>query len=301
MSASDVIFAEHLVKRYGSFTSVADISLNVRRGEIVGVLGPNGAGKTSTVEILEGLRKRDGGIAEVLGCDTSDLKPVRHRIGAVTQNGNLSDNISVREHARFYSAIYPNAMTPAEAIERVGLTDKAKTRVSKLSGGQKQRLLVSLALIGRPEVVFLDEPTSELDPQARRLVWDLISDPSERDRRAMLLTTHQMDEAQTLCDRVYIVDHGKVAAMDTPDALIKRFAPKQTIRFETNPQSIDMLAPLQPVIDGVKAAIETISLEDTLAQLMALRGAGAIVQNLSIHRATLEDVFLALTGRALRD
>jgi ABC-2 type transport system ATP-binding protein len=301
MSASDVIFAEHLVKRYGNFTAVADISLSVRRGEIVGVLGPNGAGKTSTVEILEGLRKRDGGIAEVLGCDTSNLTPVRHRIGAVTQNGNLSENISVREHARFYGAIYPNAMAPDEAIERVGLTDKAKTRVSKLSGGQKQRLLVSLALIGRPEVVFLDEPTSELDPQARRLVWDLISDPSQRDRRAMLLTTHQMDEAQTLCDRVYIVDHGKIAAMDTPDALINRFAPKQTIRFETSLESTDMLKPLQPVIDGIRAAIETTALEDTLAQLMALRGTGAVVRNLSIHRATLEDVFLALTGRALRD
>jgi ABC-2 type transport system ATP-binding protein len=301
MSASDVIFADHLVKRYGSFTAVADISLNVRRGEIVGVLGPNGAGKTSTVEILEGLRKRDGGIAEVLGCDTADLSPVRHRIGAVTQNGHLSENISVREHARFYGAIYPNAMAPDEAIERVGLTDKAKSRLSKLSGGQKQRLLVSLALIGRPEVVFLDEPTSELDPQARRLVWDLISDPRERDRRAMLLTTHQMDEAQTLCDRVYIVDHGKIVAMDTPDALIQRFAPKQTIRFDTNPNSIDALGPLQPTFKGIKAAIDTTALEDTLAHLMVLRGQGTIVQNLSIHRATLEDVFLALTGRALRD
>jgi ABC-2 type transport system ATP-binding protein len=301
MSAHDVIYAANLVKRYGKFTAVHDISINVRRGEIVGVLGPNGAGKTSTVEILEGLRKRDGGTAEVLGCDADDLSSVRHRIGAVTQNGTLSENVTPIEHARFYAGLYAGAGNPMDALEKVGLTEKARVRFGRLSGGQKQRLMVALALIGKPEVVFLDEPTSELDPQARRHVWDLILDPVERPKRALLLTTHQMEEAQALCDRVYIVDHGRIAAMDTPDALIRTYAPRQTVAFDTDRPGLDRLVDLTPNVSGTRVSLTTDNLEPLLADLMARRGQGLMLENLSITRATLEDVFLAVTGRALRD
>lgn len=249
MGIGPALRCEGLVKRYGSVVAVDGLSLQVERGECFGLLGPNGAGKTTTIEILEGLLAPDAGLVEVLGltwqAHESDL---RTRLGIQLQETQLSDKLTVRETVRMFRSFYTRGRSVDELLGVVDLAGKAESWVGKLSGGQKQRLAIACALAGSPDVLFLDEPTTGLDPQSRRQLWDLLR-AFRAEGGTILLTTHYMDEAELLCDRVAIVDHGHVIALDTPGALI------------------------------------------------AALGAPKVVT----HQGTLEDVFVALTGRHLRD
>jgi ABC-2 type transport system ATP-binding protein len=238
-----------LEKRYGDVVAVAGLSLHVRRGECFGLLGPNGAGKTTTIEILEGLIAADTGDVEVLGLRwNTDERELRERLGIHLQETQLSEKLTVEEMLRLFRSFYPRGRPVGELLQLVELESKRVSRVGTLSGGQKQRLSLACALAGNPDLLFLDEPTTGLDPQSRRQFWDVL-DRFRSSGGTILLTTHYMDEAQTLCDRVAIIDHGRLIALDSPQALIaSRAAPKVVV-----------------------------------------------------HHGTLEDVFVSLTGRHLRD
>ncbi len=249
VSQAPALVCEGLVKRYGAVVAVNGLSLSIQRGECFGLLGPNGAGKTTTIEILEGLLQPDGGRVEVLGMTWArDAAALRQRLGIQLQETQLSDKLTVRETVRMFRSFYASGRSVDEVIALVDLGVKVDSWVGKLSGGQKQRLALACALVGSPEVVFLDEPTTGLDPQSRRQLWDLLR-RFKSDGGTVLLTTHYMDEAELLCDRVAIVDQGRVIALDAPRALI------------------------------------------------ASLGAPKVVT----HQGTLEDVFVSLTGRHLRD
>jgi ABC-2 type transport system ATP-binding protein len=238
-----------LEKRYVDVVAVAGLSLQVRRGECFGLLGPNGAGKTTTIEILEGLIAPDAGDVEVLGLRwNTDERELRERLGIHLQETQLSEKLTVEEMLRLFRSFYPRGRRVGELLQLVELESKRRSRVGALSGGQKQRLSLACALAGNPDLLFLDEPTTGLDPQSRRQFWDVL-DRFRTSGGTILLTTHYMDEAQTLCDRVAIIDHGRLIALDSPQALIaSRAAPKVVV-----------------------------------------------------HQGTLEDVFVSLTGRHLRD
>ena len=216
----DVIVARDVIKRYGDLMAVDHISFEVRRGEVFGMLGPNGAGKTTTVEILEGMRTADSGTALINGIDVSkDPKRVKSIIGVQLQTAAFFDQLSLFELLRLYGTLYGRSVDPLELLERVELTEKAKSRYAPLSGGQKQRVSIAVALVNEPVVLFLDEPTTGLDPQARRHMWELVRKIQEAGTTVML-TTHYMEEAEELCDRVAIVDRGSIVALDTPNKLI---------------------------------------------------------------------------------
>ena len=216
----DVIVARDVTKRYGDLMAVDHISFEVRRGEVFGMLGPNGAGKTTTVEILEGMRTADSGTALINGIDVSkDPKRVKSIIGVQLQTAAFFDQLSLFELLRLYGTLYGRSVGPLELLERVELTEKAKSRYAPLSGGQKQRVSIAVALVNEPVVLFLDEPTTGLDPQARRHMWELVRKIQEAGTTVML-TTHYMEEAEELCDRVAIVDRGSIVALDTPNKLI---------------------------------------------------------------------------------
>ncbi len=248
MANGPALCCDGLVKRYGSVLAVDRLSLVVERGECFGLLGPNGAGKTTTIEILEGLLAPDAGRVEVLGLTwATSERELRQRLGIQLQETQLSDKLTVRETLRMFRSFYDQGRSVDELLALVDLSGKAESWVGKLSGGQKQRLALACALAGRPDVLFLDEPTTGLDPQSRRQLWDLLR-TFRTDGGTILMSTHYMDEAELLCDRVAVVDHGQVIALDTPQALI------------------------------------------------ASLGAPRVVT----HQGTLEDVFVALTGRQLR-
>ena len=224
------IRVEKLRKTYGDVEALAGVTFEVRAGEIFGVLGPNGAGKTTLIEILEGLRLAESGAAAVLGVDVpKHLDSIRDRIGIAMQKMALPPLLTVQETVRLYAVIYPDSQRPDELIRSLGLEEKRHTLIRHLSGGQLQRLTVALALVGNPHILFLDEPTSELDPQGRRALWDLLLDPQQRAGRTVVLTTHQMDEAQHLCDRVAILDRGHVLAIGSPSDLIDQYCPRMTL------------------------------------------------------------------------
>ena len=326
-----MIDVQELRKRYGKTEAVAGLSFRVEPGEVVGLLGPNGAGKTTTMEILEGLRRPDDGTAIVLGRDVrKGLEPVRTRMGVVLQTGALLERAKVGELMSLYALMYPKPREGKALLDRVGLTDKRDALVGGLSGGQKQRLAMALALTGDPDLLFLDEPTANLDPQGRALLWDMVRELVAEGRaqgreKAALLTTHSMEEAQGLCSRVAIVDHGKLLAMDTPSALINAICPGAHITFETDSGETDAGGtdggePDVPDAEGSAFAgiegfegVERVGavrrvrlsgprLEPMLASLMAAQAArGFAIGNLAVERNTLADVFLKLTGRDLRD
>ena len=224
------IRVEQLRKAYGDVEALAGVTFEVRAGEIFGVLGPNGAGKTTLMEILEGLRVADSGTAAVLGVDVpKQLHSIRDRIGIAMQKTALPPLLTVQETVRLYAVIYPHSQRPDDLIGSVGLEEKRRTLIRHLSGGQLQRLTVALALVGNPHILFLDEPTSELDPQGRRTLWDILLDPQKRTGRTVVLTTHQMEEAQHLCNRVAILDHGRILAMGSPSDLIDQYCPRMTL------------------------------------------------------------------------
>ncbi len=302
------IRVEKLRKTYEDVEALAGVTFEVRAGEIFGVLGPNGAGKTTLIEILEGLRLAESGTATVLGVDVpKHLDTIRDRIGIAMQKMALPPLLTVQETTRLYAVIYPRSQRPDALIASVGLEEKRHTLIHHLSGGQLQRLTVALALVGNPSILFLDEPTSELDPQGRRALWDMLLDPQKRMDRTVVLTTHQMEEAQHLCNRVAILDHGHILAIGSPSELIDQYCPGHVIRFTTQPNADfrGCFAPverraLSPTRDAV--TVRAKALEPAMEVVMAARLEGrCTVEDLRVERMTLEDVFLHLTGRRIRD
>jgi ABC-2 type transport system ATP-binding protein len=308
-----VIDANGLVKRYGALVAVDGISFTVERGEVFGMLGPNGAGKTTTLEMLEGLRHPDAGTATVLGSDVvRDARAIKARIGVQLQATALPPLTKVREAIDLFAALFPTARSTDELLREFDLEAKAGTYATDLSGGQMQRLSIALALVNEPDVVFLDEPTTGLDPQARLNIWDVI-DGVRRRGKTVVLTTHNMEEAERLCARVAVIDHGRIVALDTPANLIATHAPGTTVEFDA-PHGVDeaALAAITGVdrvsVDG-RVAVSTRSPERVLRELLDpnahwLRrgpdGEDVGIRDLRVRSGTLEDVFIALTGRSLR-
>jgi len=302
-----VIRVDGLRKVYGDLVAVDGITFDVRPGEVFGLLGPNGAGKTTTVEVLEGLRKPDGGSVSVLGVDVArDSAQLKPRIGVSLQNAALYPKLTVVELLDLFANFYPKSRTTDELIGLMDLGEKRKSRTQELSGGQKQRLSVALALVGDPELVFLDEPTTGMDPAARRMLWDVI-EGMKADGRSVLLTTHYLEEAEILCDRIAIMDHGKILELGTVNELVDRRFHERAVRFDAIDGLDDARLAAFPGVtstareDG-ESVLYTRDVPATIgAVLAATDELGAEPNNLAVRRATLEDVFLALTGRSLRD
>ncbi len=302
------IRCHNLRKRYADVVAVDGLNLEIARGECLGLLGPNGAGKTTTIEILEGLNHPDEGDVEVLGMRWgTDDGQLRQRLGIQLQETQLNEKLTVEETLRLFRSFYKEGDDVEAVLARVQLEPKRKAHVGKLSGGQKQRLSVGCALVGKPDLLFLDEPTTGLDPQSRRQLWDLL-ETFRRDGGTILLTTHYMDEAAILCDRVAIVDRGRVIAEGTPGELIRSLGAEHVLEFTTDGAEIP-LATLQ-ALSGVQSAVQlgegysvtTSSTHQAVPALLAAIGAsGAKLTMLNTHSATLEDVFMSLTGRHLRD
>jgi ABC-2 type transport system ATP-binding protein len=301
-----------LIKRYDDLVAVNQLDLEVRRGECFGLLGPNGAGKTTTIEILEGIIPPDGGEVRLLGRSWREhASELRERIGVALQETNLPGKLTVLEILTLFRSFYRNGPTVDEVMASVQLGEKRDTWVKNLSGGQKQRLAVACALTNTPDLLFLDEPTTGLDPQSRRSLWDLIEAFRARGGTT-LLTTHYMDEAEQLCDRVAIVDHGRVIALGTPAELISSLGAEHVIEFRTSAEGDVTAGPVDGVeriagvsnmrhSDGV-TQLTVRELHTTLPALMELlRARNVTLAALSTHTATLEDVFVQLTGRQLRD
>jgi ABC-2 type transport system ATP-binding protein len=307
VGADAVIRVEGLRKVYGDLVAVDGISFQVEKGEVFGLLGPNGAGKTTTVEVLEGLRKPDGGFVTVLGIDVEKhadtLKP---RIGVSLQNAAMYPKLTVIELLELFAAFYPRSRKPDELIELMDLGEKRKSRTQELSGGQRQRLSVALALIGDPELVFLDEPTTGMDPAARRALWDVIIRLRD-EGRSVLLTTHYLEEAEILCDRIAILDHGKILELGTVTELVDRRFHERAVRFDAiDGLGDDRLAAMPGVASFAREEGEIVLYSHDVpatigAVLEVSEELNAEPGNLAVRRATLEDVFLALTGRTLRD
>ncbi|WP_020617670.1 ABC transporter ATP-binding protein [Paenibacillus daejeonensis] len=312
-----VIEAVGLVKRYGAFTAVNGVSLEVRPGEVFGLLGPNGAGKTTTMEMLEGLRLPDEGHARIAGYDTrTQLKRVKEVIGVQLQSTSLFDLLTVREITAMYASFYRVPTLPVEPLlERVLLQEKLNDRVKHLSGGQKQRLAIALALVNNPKVVFLDEPTTGLDPQARRMLWDIILGLRD-EGKTIVLSTHYMDEAEILADRICLMDSGRIVALDTPRQLIDRLASGSAIEFELNSSTDSSAVDTEPVLNrlrklaGVAQAeirknrviLYTEHLQASLTELVGMAEREALpLTGLQTRTASLEDVFIQMTGRSLRE
>jgi ABC-2 type transport system ATP-binding protein len=300
---------EGLVKRYGDVVAVDGLDLEVRRGECFGLLGPNGAGKTTTIEILEGLLPPTAGTVQVLGRQW-DREPeaLRARIGVALQETKLFDRLTVEETLRLFHSFYARgtALAVEGLLDEMQLAEKRATWVMKLSGGQRQRLAVALGLVGDPEVLFLDEPTTGLDPQSRRALWDTIAALRTRGK-TVVLTTHYMDEAERLCDRVAIVDHGKAIALGTPAELIDQNGGQHLVEVSTNPplppEAFTGLLGMRSVRakgDGFALSINEphVALPALIARLTER---GVEPTRLVSRTATLDDVFLSLTGRNLRE
>jgi len=307
MESSLAIECRGLVKRYGSVTAVDGLDLAVRAGECFGLLGPNGAGKTTTIEILEGLNRPDAGCVTVLGRRWgTHERELRERLGVSLQESRFPDKITVFETLRLFRSFYRDGRDPEEAMRDLSLEEKRDARVGKLSGGQRQRLAVACALTGNPEILFLDEPTTGLDPQSRRQLWEHIRAFRARGG-TILLTTHYMEEAEQLCDRVAIVDHGRIIGEGTPAELIGRLHAPNILEFSSDPPAaLDLVAAIPGAFDprqrGSHWSVCVTSLAEAVpALLTALEHSAGKLEELSTHRATLEDVFLALTGRELRD
>jgi ABC-2 type transport system ATP-binding protein len=297
-----VIVVEHLRKAYGATLAVDDVSFSVAPGEIFGLLGPNGAGKTTTVECIQGLRRADAGSLRVLGLDPATrAQQLRRRIGSQLQSSALPDRMRAWEALDLFGALAGGGADWRSDLRRWGLWEKRKTAFAALSGGQRQRLLVALALVNRPEVVFLDEMTTGLDPGARRAAWDLIRSIREGGT-TVVLVTHFMDEAERLCDRVAVMDAGRIVALDSPQGLVTRFATEVRILFSTD---VDDLSWLDSV-DGVAKVARTgprveVAGTGPLLPLVAaaLVERGIVPADLRVEQPSLEDVFVSLTGRAL--
>ena len=306
----DVITFEGLTKHYGSVKAVDRVTFQGGKNEIFGMVGPNGSGKTTTIECIEGLRQLDEGRVSVLGLDPQhDIYELRERTGVQLQLSNLPHRMRVEEALDLFSSFYRQAVDWHLLLEELGLPDKQRALYSQLSGGQKQRLFIALALINRPEIVFLDELTTGLDPQARHATWDLVRD-IQRGGATVFLTTHFMEEAERLCDRVAILDHGRIIALDTPENLVSKLGMETRIIFQVSKPDAAAFQPARiGAIDGVRRVeqkgedVVVYGQGDGLisAVIHALETARLPIHNLRTERANLEDAFLTLTGHAIRD
>ncbi len=300
-----VLEVADLRKRYGDVAAVDGVSFSVATGEVFGILGPNGAGKTTTLEIIEGLRTADSGAVSVLGLPVpARLEELRQRIGVQLQATALFPNLSARETLRLFAAFYDRTVEADALLERFGLADKAMTFVDDLSGGLQQRLSLALALVNDPELVFLDEPTTGLDPHSRRDVWEVVRE-MQAAGKTVILTTHYMEEAAQLCDRVAIMDQGRIIALDTPARLVRSLPFENTIECAIAAAAGELAAlPAVGAVErlgGADSEVATYRLlaRDVGAALQQLVGLGRPIQSVAVRTATLEDVFLALTGRKL--
>jgi len=302
------IHVRGLHKRYPNVHAVAGLDLTVHTGEVFGLLGPNGAGKTTTLEILEGLTAADEGEVTILGVDGRHHDAaLRARLGVQLQSTALFQKITCREALEVFCAYYPRQRRPEDLLALVDLTEKAQARVTTLSGGQQQRLAIALALVNDPELVFLDEPTTGLDPQARRAIWDIVKQ-IKAEGRTVILTTHYMDEAEVLCDRLAILDHGKILQEGTPRGLIQALDVPSMVELAFAPGTQPDPGPLSAALGlPVEARAEHWEIpsrdpKTLLPRLLAAAEALALpFEQVHVRRATLEDVFLHLTGRSLRD
>jgi ABC-2 type transport system ATP-binding protein len=305
MSNGAVIQASRLQKRYAATVAVDDVSFEVRDGEIFGLIGPNGAGKTTTMECVTGLRVPDAGSVSVLGLDPiREASTLQVRIGVQLQEAQLQKRVRVREVMALWSSLYPKPVDGNRLLEQLGLSGKQNAWFMTLSGGQKQRLFIALALINDPEVVFLDELTTGLDPQARRAIWDLVMDIRARGK-TVLMTTHLMEEAERLCDRVAIIDHGRVVDVDTPDALVDRHCPERTVTLTTT--DVSARAHLERVSgvvsitqEGARLVLHGRSVEVMTGIIRCLAEHRIEVTDFRTDVRGLEDVFLKLTGHSVR-
>ena len=304
--ARPVIEVSAIRKTYGSTVAIDEVSFDVREGEIFGLLGPNGAGKTTTMECVEGLRPPDRGAISVLGLDPfRQPYALRKRIGVQLQQAQLQKRIKVWEAVDLWASLYPNAVDADRLLAQLGLDEKRNAWFMTLSGGQKQRLFVALALINDPEVVFLDELTTGLDPQARHAIWELVRGIRSRGK-TVFLTTHLMEEAERLCDRVAIMEHGRIVDIDSPGRLVSRHCPERTVVLATDDPAAQVLFGTIPGVDDVVRQDGWITIRSREEDFVT-----DVIRFLSEHRIrvtdfrtvfpTLEDVFLKLTGRSIRD
>lgn len=301
-----VIKVEHLRKVYGKVVAVNDISFEVQEGEIFGMVGPNGAGKTTTIECLESLRNPDSGKISVLGLNPrNDGYTLRERIGIQLQEATLYDRIRVWEALDLFASFYHHSIDWNSLLETLGLEDKRNSYINKLSGGQKQRLYIALALVNDPELIFLDELTTGLDPQGRRMMWKLVQDIRNQGK-TVFLTTHYMEEAEQLCNRVAIIDRGNIIALDTPENLIRSLGVDSRIIFSVKePFEVDHLKKLKRV-SRVECSNERVIVYGQGEKLVGevvnmLTVDGVHFYNLRTEQPTLDDVFLTLTGHEIRD
>jgi len=301
-----VVRVSAIRKTYGSSVAVDDVSFDVREGEIFGLIGPNGAGKTTTMECVEGLRSPDRGEISVLGLNpVRDVYVLQDRIGVQLQEAQLQKRIKVKEAVGLWASLYRRHVNGDRLLEQLGLSEKRNAWFMTLSGGQKQRLFIALALINDPELVFLDELTTGLDPQARRAIWELVRGIRARGK-TVFLTTHLMEEAERLCDRIAIIDHGRIVDIGAPAALVARHCPDRTVVVTTG----------DPLAEARFGAIPRVTAVVRDGQVVTIRGSGAdlvtqVIHCLAEHRIpvddfrtelpTLEDVFLQLTGHAIRN
>jgi ABC-2 type transport system ATP-binding protein len=305
MPAASVIRVSGLTKRYGTVTALSDVSIEVRDGEIFGLIGPNGAGKTTAMECIEGLRVPDAGRISVLGLDPiRDVSALQRRIGIQLQEAQLQKRIKVREALALWSAVYETPVDGKQLLEQLGIAGKANAWFMTLSGGQKQRLFIALALIHDPELVFLDELTTGLDPQARRAIWDLVRGIRDRGK-TVFLTTHLMEEAERLCDRVAIIDHGRIVDVDTPDGLVHRHCPERTIVIETaDARATDLLGRVAGIDsagrENGRVVLRARSVDVMSGVFRCLADQQIAVTDFRTFVPNLEDVFLKLTGHSVR-
>jgi len=305
VAARPIIQVSHLSKHYGVTRAVDDISLDVFEGEIFGLIGPNGAGKTTAMECIEGLRVPDSGQLSVLGVDPfRDSSALLERIGVQLQEAQLQKRITVKEAIHLWSSLYRNPRDGHQLLAQLGIAGKASSRFMTLSGGQKQRLFIALALINDPEVVFLDELTTGLDPQARHAIWELVRGIRDRGK-TVFLTTHLMEEAERLCDRVAIIDHGRIVDVDSPEGLVRRHCPERTILIATaDERAADALARVAGVESAIrdegKVVLRARSVDVMTGLIRCLADQQIAVTDFRTIVPTLEDVFLKLTGHSVR-
>jgi ABC-2 type transport system ATP-binding protein len=306
MAHQPVVHVAAIRKTYGRTVAVDEVSFDVRQGEIFGLIGPNGAGKTTTMECVEGLRTPDRGSISVLGLDPRrEIYSLQDRIGVQLQEAQLQKRIKVREAVGLWASLYPKPVDGDRLLEQLGLSDKRNAWFMTLSGGQKQRLFIALALINDPELVFLDELTTGLDPQARRAIWDLVRGIRDRGK-TVLLTTHLMEEAERLCDRVAIIDHGRIVDIGTPGELVRRHCPERTVIVATGDATASARFREIPQVDSVSSQSAELTIRGRGDDLVT-----EVIHCLAEHRIrvidfrtelpTLEDVFLKLTGHSIRD
>lgn len=301
-----VIEVNKLVKRYGDLEAVSGISLQVEEGEIFGIVGPNGAGKTTTVECLEGMRKPSSGTIKVLGMDPQrEDKKLRQLIGIQLQESQLPERIKVWEAIDLFASFYKYAVDWKPLLEEIGLTEKMNAYYDNLSGGQKQRLSIAMALVNDPKLVFFDELTTGLDPQARRTIWDMVKRVRDKGK-TVILVTHFMEEAERLCDRVAIIDHGKIISLDSPKNLVRKLEAGLHINFMAN--HVDLTPQLNAIRDvlNVSFSNQQYSIHAQKIHVVAdvinlLTGKEIDFYDFVIHQSNLEDVFIELTGRQIRD